>query len=118
MILAVSTSRTFAQAAPDAATKQEIATAFRSKSGDGGTAIPGRRWERWRIKQVGGLSLHFKRISEERYVGVIIAKYREVAKKRSACLEYEITETIMFPPQNVQFPPTLVVEPLGTPGCH
>jgi hypothetical protein len=118
MILAVSASRTFAQAAPDVATKQEIATAYRSKSGDVGTAIPGRRWERWRIKQVRGWSLHFKRLSEERYVGVIIAKYREVAKKRSACLKYEITETIMFPPQNVQFPPTLVVEPLGTPSCH
>ena len=56
MILAVSASRAFAQVAPDAPTKQEMATGYRSKSGEGGTAFRGLRSERWRIKQVRGWS--------------------------------------------------------------
>jgi hypothetical protein len=40
-ILAVSASGAFAHAAADAPTKQEIASAYRSKSGEGGTALSG-----------------------------------------------------------------------------
>ncbi len=57
-------------------------------------------------------------ISEGRHVGVIIAKYRAVAKDRHVCLEYKITDTIMSAPQNPQIRPTLVVEPLARPNCH
>lgn len=44
-------------------TKEEIAQAYRSKVGEGGTPIPGVRWEKWRVKEIRGWSLKLKRIS-------------------------------------------------------
>lgn len=32
-------------------TREEIAQAYRSKSGEGGFVFPGLRWERWRINE-------------------------------------------------------------------
>ena len=115
---AISATIAFAQAPPNEPTKQEIAEAYRSKSGEGGTSIPGVRWERWRIKEVRGWKLHFKRVSEKRSPGVITLKYEAVAKKNGSCAEYEITDTMTFPPPNPQMPPILVVEPNGVKACR
>ena len=59
------------QVRPNEPTKEEIAQAYRSKSGGTGTYIPRHEWEHWRIKEIRGWKLHFKRISEKRFPGVI-----------------------------------------------
>jgi len=115
---AISATIAFAQAPPNEPTKQEIAEAYRSKSGEGGTSIPGVRWERWRIKEVRGWKLHFKRVSEKRSPGVITLKYEAVAKKNGSCADYQITDTMTFPPPNPQMPPILVVDPNGVKACR
>jgi len=117
-LAAISAVPALAQAPPNEPTKQEIAQAYRSKSGEGGTFIPGLRWERWRIKEIRGWKLHFKRISEKRSPGVITLKYQAVAKKNGSCAEYGITDTIVLPPPNPQMPPILVVEPNGVKACR
>lgn len=99
-------------------TKEEIAQAYRSKSGEHGFIIPGARWETWRIKQVRGWSLKFKRLAEERSAGVRIRRYRAVAKKNAQCAEYLIVDTMPFPPVNVQIKPSLTVEPSGVKACR
>ena len=71
MLLAATGVRfAFAQAPPNEPTKQEIEEAYRSKSGGGGTFIPGLQWERWRIKEIRGWKLRFKRISQKQSPGV------------------------------------------------
>jgi hypothetical protein len=102
----------------DQPTIREIADAYRSKSAEGGTFVPGLRWETWRIKEVRGWSLRFKRIADERLVGVVIKKYQVVAKMSGVCAEYEITDTFAFPPNSVQIKPILVVEPSGIRSCR
>jgi len=118
MLLAISATIAFAQAPPNEPTKEEIAEAYRSKSGEGGTFIPGVRWERWRIKEIRGWKLHFKRISEKRSPGVVTLKYQAVAKKNGSCADYQITDTMTFPPPNPQMPPILVVDPNGVKACR
>jgi len=48
----------------DEPTRQEIADAYRSKTGEGTFAL-GSRWERWRIQEVRGWALRFKRVTEK-----------------------------------------------------
>lgn len=116
-LAAISATIAFAQAPPNEPTKQEIAQAYRSKSGGTGTIIPGVQWERWRIKEIRGWKLHFKRISEERSPGVITLKYVAVAKKNGLCADYQITNTMTFPPPNPQMPPILVIDRNGVKPC-
>ena len=115
MLAAISAITAFAQVQPNEPTKEEIAEAYRSKSGEGGTFIPGVRWERWRIKEIRGWKLHFKRISEKRSPGVLTLKYEAVAKKNGSCADYEITDTFPFPPNYIR--PILVVDPNGVKAC-
>jgi hypothetical protein len=114
----VSVSPSFSQSLKGEPAKQEIGDAYRSKSGEGGTFIPGVRWERWRIKEIRGWSLHFKRVHERRGIGLLTYQYRAVAKRNGWCAEYRITDTMPFPPMNVQIKPTLVVEPSGVTACR
>lgn len=99
-------------------TRQEIADAYRSKSGEHALIIPGIRWETWSIRQIRGWSLKFKRVSERRGAGVLIRRYRAIAKKSGQCAEYQITDTMVFPPINVQMKPSLTVEPGGVKACR
>lgn len=116
LLAAISATVALAQVQPNEPTKEEIAEAYRSKSGEGGTFIPGVRWERWRIKEIRGWKLHFKRISEKRSSGVLTLKYEAVAKKNGSCADYEITDTFPFPPNYIR--PILVVDPNGVKACR
>jgi hypothetical protein len=103
-------------------TPQEIADAYRSKQGEGGTFIPGLRRERWRIKEVRGWSLKFKRLGEGRSVGVGSMsirghRYKVVAKKSDTCAEYHIIDRMPVPP-NPQISESLTVEPQGIHLCR
>jgi hypothetical protein len=118
LMAVMSISPSFGQGPQDEPTRREIEGAYRSKSGEGGTFIPGVRWERWRIKEIRGWSLHFKRVSEKRGVGILTLQYRAVAKKNGTCVGYQITDTMPFPPVNVQIKPILVVEPSGLTACR
>jgi hypothetical protein len=118
LVATISATSLFGQSSHDEPTRQEIAEAYRSKSGEGGTFIPGVRWERWRIKEIRGWSLRFKRLSEIRGVGILTRQYRAVAQKGGSCAEYQITDTIPLPPANVQIKPILVVEPSGVTACR
>src|SRR5262249_25893920 len=95
-------------------TKEEMTEAYRSKGGEGGTFIPGTRWERWRIREIRGWKLRFHRVGESRSPGVVILRYQAAARKNGACAEYKISDTIVFPPPNPQLKPSLVVEPTGS----
>lgn len=108
----------FSQPPQNQPTRQEIAEAYRSKSGEGGTFIPGLHWERWRTKEIRGWKLHFKRISQKQSTGVMTVKYEAVARKNGSCAEYQITNTMPFPPNNVQLKPILVVDPNGVKACR
>jgi hypothetical protein len=99
-------------------TRQEIAEAYRSKRGEGGTFIPGVRWELWRIKEIRGWSLHFKRVSESRGVGILTREYQAVARKNGSCAEYQVTDTVIFPPSNIQMPPMPIVDPAAVRPCR
>jgi hypothetical protein len=116
-LAAATASLTFGQSAQNEPTRQEIAEAYRSKSGEGGIFIPAVRWERWRIRNVRGWSLHFKRVKESRKVGVLTLEYQVLAKKAGSCAEYQVTDTMPIP-GNVQIQPILVVDPGGVHACH
>src|SRR5215831_2909419 len=81
----------FAQNA--APTKEEIAEAYRSKGGEGGTFVPGTRWEWWRIREIRGWKLRFHRVGESRSPGVVMLRYEAVAKKNGGCSTYQVTDT-------------------------
>lgn len=105
------------QTSRDEPTTSEMERAYRSKSGEGGVPlVPNLRWERWRIKQIRGWTLHFNRTSEKRWVGVVSRGYRAIAKKNGACAEYQITDTMPLAP-NIQIKPSLIVEPAGIQLC-
>lgn len=108
---------TFGQSVANEPTRQEIAEAYRSKSGGGGIFIPAVRWERWRIREIRGWSLRFKRVKESRNVGVLTLEYRVVAKKSGSCAEYQLSDTMPIP-GNVQIQPILVVDPGGVHACR
>jgi len=108
----------FSQPAPNEPTQQEIADAYRSKSGEGGMLVPGLHWERWRIREIRGWKLRFKRISQRQSPGVMTFKYGAVAKKNGSCADYQISDTMPFPPVNPQMKPILVVEPAGVRACR
>ena len=116
--LASTTARpTLGQSIQNAPTRQEIAEAYRSKSGEGGVFIPAVRWERWRIKEVRGWSLRFKRLKESRNVGVLTLEYKVLARKAGSCAEYHVTDTVPIP-GNVQIQPILVVDPGAVHACR
>jgi hypothetical protein len=117
LMAAMNVSPSFGQSPQNEPTRREIEDAYRSKSGEGGTFIPGVRWERWRIKEVRGWSLHFKRVSEKRGIGILTRQYRTVAKENGTCVEYQITDTMPLS-VNVQIKPILVVEPNGVTACR
>lgn len=119
LLAAISAAIAFAQAPPNEPNKEEIAQAYRSKLGEGGsTFIPGIRWERWRVKEIRGWKLHFKRIGENRSAGVMTLKYQAVARKNGWCADYHITDTRTFPPPNPQIPAIFIVEPNGVKACR
>jgi hypothetical protein len=99
-------------------TEREIADAYRSKIGEGSALIPHLRWESWRIREVRGWSLHFKRVTEKRTIGILTRQYRAVARKNGLCAQYQITDTIPLPPVHVQIKPNLVIEPSGVKSCR
>ena len=96
----------FGQIPQNEPTRQEIAEAYRNKA-----VIVG--WEKWRITDIRGWSLRFKRVSEKRGLGLLTRKYRAVAQKNGSCVVYQITDTMPLQPNNVQTKPILVVEPSG-----
>jgi hypothetical protein len=116
-LAALTGSLTFGQPAQNEPTRQEIAEAYRSKSGEGGIFVPAVRWERWRIREVRGWSLRFKRVKESRNVGVLTLEYQVLAKKAGSCAEYQVTDTMPIP-GNVQIQPILVVDPGGVHTCR
>jgi hypothetical protein len=118
VLASIGAALSFSQWQQGEPTREEIAGAYRSKSGEHATIIPGIRWETWSIKQIRGWSLKFKRLSAERQAGILIRRYRVVAKKNDTCAEYLITDTMVFPPANVQIKPSLVVEPGGVKACR
>jgi hypothetical protein len=118
LLAGISTSLSFAQVAPNEPTKQEIAEAYRSKLGEGGTFIPGLRWERWRIKETRGWKLHFKRLGEKRSPGVTTFEYQAIAQKNGSCADYQITDTMPAPPPNPQMKRIVVVEPSSVTACR
>jgi len=95
-LAAVSATSAFAQVTPNEPTKEEIAEAYRTKSLGVGMAIPALQWERWRIKEIRGWKLHFKRIGEKRSPGVITHKYEAVARKNGWCADYEIADRLLI----------------------
>ena len=117
MSVAATTAITFGQSAHNEPTRQEIAEAYRSKSGEGGIFIPAVRWERWRIRDVRGWSLRFKRVKESRNIGVLTLEYTVLAKKAGSCAEYLVTDTVPIP-GNVQIQPVLVVDPGAVHACR
>jgi hypothetical protein len=117
LMTAISASPSFSQTPQSEPSRQEIAEAYRSKSGGGGTLIPGVQWERYRIKEIRGWKLHFKRIGQQRSLGIMTLKYEAVARKNGSCAEYHITDTMPFQP-NVYMKPTLVVDPGGVKACR
>jgi hypothetical protein len=118
LMTAISGIPSFSQTPQNEPTRQEIEQAYRSKSGGGGTFIPGLSWERWRIKEIRGWKLHFKRIGRQQSPGVMTVKYQAVGKKNGSCADYQVTETMPFPPNNVQLKPILVVDPNGVKSCR
>lgn len=117
VLVAVAGSLTFGQPAQNEPTRQEVAEAYRSKSGEGGIFIPSVRWERWRIREIRGWTLRFKRVKELRNVGVLTLEYRVLAKKAGSCAEYQVTDTMPIP-GNAQIQPILVVDAGGVRTCR
>ena len=103
LVAAINASQSFAELPQNEPTGQEIADADRNKA-----VIIG--WEKWRIKETRGWSLHFKRVREKRGAGILTRQYRAVAQKKGSCVVYQITDTIPLQPNNVQTKPILVVE--------
>lgn len=107
-------SGALAQSPADAPTEQEIATAYRSKSG----LFQGTPLERWRSKKIREWKVHFKRVGEEKQVGVRIFKYEAVAERNNICGAYQITEVQVLASPNAQIKPSLFVETSGTRSCR
>jgi hypothetical protein len=107
----------FAQAQPNEPTRQEIEEAYRSKSSGGN--LPGIHIERWRVKQIRGWEIHFKRISAKKTDGVRKTTYDARAKKNGSSALYLVTETMApmgMPTPNMRWP-IVVVEPKGLMSC-
>jgi hypothetical protein len=123
LLVGISACVTFAQPTPNEPTKQEIEQAYQSKSGTFATFIPRHEWERWRIKEIRGWKLHFKRLSDKRSLYVATYRYQAVAKKNGSCREYRITDTVPLVPVplgtgNPQLSRILVVEPEIVSACR
>jgi hypothetical protein len=95
----------------------EIEHAFRSKIASGGLLV---RWEMYRIKEVRGWSLKFKRVHEEKSAVLIRRRYQATAKKAGTCAGYTVVESIpLHPapgPQVLRH--TVTVEPSGVRSCR
>ena len=120
LMAAVGVRPSFSQSPQTEPTKQEIAKAYQSKSesGGGGMFIPGVRWERWRVKEIRGWSLRFKRVLERRNLGLLTYQYRVVARRNGSCARYLVTDTIPMGPGNVQMQRIVVVEPGDVTACR
>ncbi len=94
-IAAVPTS--FGQWQQGEPTKQEIAEAYRSKSGEHVFIIPGVRWETWSIKQIRGWSLKFKRLSEQRFEQPILESMDCQCLSTARMPFVRLGEPILFP---------------------
>lgn len=103
---------------PRPPTVKEITEAYRAKCGEYAFVIPGLRWEVWRIREIRGWSLRFKRLSETRTAAILARNYRVVARQEGACAEYRIRETAPMPPMNTQIRPSLAVEEAGVRRCR
>ncbi len=100
-------------------TKEEIAEAYRSKSGGVVMLVPpGGQWEQRRINEIRGWKLKFTRISQKRFPGIRILKYHAVAKKNAMCADYQITDTMPFGPPGPQIKPILAVDLNGVRACR
>lgn len=97
-------------------TREEIASAYRSKYSEGG--LPGVRWERRRITNIRGWSLKFNRTLEKRSIGVLTFHYQVIAKKSGQCAEYLITDVIPIQPSIPQMKPSLTVDPKAVKACR
>jgi hypothetical protein len=78
--------------------------------------LPGARrpgWARTLYLIFRGSSLHFIRVSEKKGIGILTRQYQAIAKKNGSRADYQITDTMPFPPNNVQMKPMLVVETSG-----
>jgi hypothetical protein len=109
---------TFAQVQPNEPTKTEIEKAYRSKAGESRLLFPRARWEQWRIKQIRGWALEFKRLHQDRFVGGLTQHYQIVAATNGLCAGYRITDTMIFTQPNPQMKPILVIEPSAVQPCH
>ncbi len=115
LLIALGALPAFAQTPPNEPSKGEIREAYLSKSGGG--RILTVQWERWRIKEIRGWKLRFKRIGETRSPGLMTVRYQALARKQASCATYNIRETIVILPANPQIKPVLVVEPAGVVPC-
>jgi len=113
LLAATSVTVSFAQAPGNEPTKQEVERAYRSR---GGGSLISRA--RWRIQKVRGWTLEFSHVQDEKYTGVVIAKYLAVAKKNGLCAEYHIADTVIFTQPNPQMKPMLVVDSEGLKACR
>ncbi len=98
-------------------TEREISDAYRSKTGEHATIVPGVRWETWAIRNIRGWSLKYKRLAQERQAGMITMKYRIIANQSGTCAEYRVIDRHVFGP-NPQMKSALTVEPQGVRACH
>lgn len=109
-------ARAFGQSAEP--TKSEIASAYRSKAGEGGTPIPGLRWEKRRVNRIRGWSLKFKRLHQDETLGILTRRYHALASKNGACAEYQIIDTVPLTRGIPHMKPSLNVEPSGVRPCR
>lgn len=97
---------------------EEIAEAYRSKMWEGGTIIPGLRWEKFRITEIRGWSLKFQRQEAVRYPGILIMRYRVVARENQSCIDYDVSQTVPRVAGNPQVKAGLVVNASAVRVCR
>lgn len=123
--LALATYGLFGQApTKNGPTKQEIIDAYQSKSG--GTFGVGGRWERWRVREVRGWAIKFKKLSEDSggYGTILLGpvpvtkKYRVRATKNNWCSEYRLSERIPAPPFDQNVKASIEVESATSKACN
>ena len=121
IVTATAAGPTFSQATKDQPTRQEVERAYMSKISGDSTVFPRIRWERWetgRIKEIRGWSIRFKRVGEEKWVGVRILRYRAVAKKGGTCAEYRVSDTFPLLAMDRQEQRNIAVEAVGLASCR
>jgi hypothetical protein len=117
IVVALAGPTAFSQMAQNEPGREEIAEAYRSKTGGTRVMVPGLEWETWRIKEIRGWKLRFRRINQKRLPGLMILTYKALAKNKGRCAEYRITDAIPLVPTNPQMKPLLTVEPEEGKDC-